>query len=180
MEEGVEQDVVKEKEMPFEKEKGNDMVKKRGSKRCENCEGCSRKNDCMECKECRDKKKNGGPGILKMCCRFKKCQRSRKKPEYLHNLEPLLSRAPSSVHGPAVAAPITAPGPAVAALTTAPGPAVAAPTTAHGPTKPALSPLPTVPDIPADCPPPKKRIKRARLVHSPPEELKRSSRRRPA
>ena len=79
MEEVVEHDVVKEKEIPLEKEKGNDMVKKRGSKRCENCEGCSRKIDCMECKECRDKKKNGGPGILKMCCRFKKCQRSREK-----------------------------------------------------------------------------------------------------
>ena len=153
---------------------------KRGSKRCENCEGCSRRNDCLECKECRDKKVNGGPGILKMCCRLKKCQSSKNKNVSPHNLETGSSPAVSSVPDATVAVASSVPDPTVAAPTPVPDPKVPASTPVPDPKVPVPTPVPTVrlspsvPDLPADsldCPPPKRRIKRAQLLFSPQEDL---------
>ena len=95
----------------------------------------------------------------------------------------------SSVPDPTVAAPTPVPDPKVPATTRVPEPKVPAPTPVPDPKVPAPTPVPTVrlspsvPDHPADsldCPPPKRRIKRARLIFSPPEDLKRSSRQRAA
>ena len=44
---------------------------KHGGNRCDDCDGCRRKEDCKECIYCKDKKGNGGPGVLRQCCKLK-------------------------------------------------------------------------------------------------------------
>ena len=44
-----------------------------GENRCEDCDGCRRQEDCKECINCKDKRGYGGPGVLRQCCKLKKC-----------------------------------------------------------------------------------------------------------
>ena len=47
--------------------------------RCGECEACTRP-DCGKCKYCRDKKKFGGPNIMKQACIYKQCANKRYAP----------------------------------------------------------------------------------------------------
>ena len=80
-------------------------------KRCSGCEGCRRKNDCRKCKECSDKKVNGGPGLLKKSCRFKKCKLTKNRWSKFYTLDSSSVRDPSDMPSVPVTSPI--PGPTI-------------------------------------------------------------------
>jgi len=54
---------------------GVDKAKKQKKKllRCNSCGPCLR-DDCGECESCKDKKKFGGPGLLKRSCIYRECE----------------------------------------------------------------------------------------------------------
>ena len=147
---------------------------KRGENRCEDCDGCRRQEDCKECINCKDKRGNGGPGVLRQCCKLKKCivtknrtaSRKTKLPAVISGTP--LSDTAATISGSTSksASPLVSSASDVT-LSSAPS----APTRSD-PSAASVSSPPS-----KTLSPPRKRIKRAVLVSPPPL---RSSRRRPA
>lgn len=63
---------ISTKESPCKGAQTSSPVKKLIKKRCGSCSGCTA-SDCGSCTFCLDKKKFGGPNIIKQACKLRKC-----------------------------------------------------------------------------------------------------------